>query len=79
MAFHWRADDGPTLNASLVSQEIRTSNVKKPYISVFFRGGGGGGGVGTPCPPSSEPAHAVTRSQWKYTNLVIDESENATK
>ena len=32
MTLRWRADDGPTLNAGLVLQGIRTSIAKKPYI-----------------------------------------------
>ena len=39
MAFHWRADDGPTLNAGFVD---RSSIAKGPYIFVIFQGGGGG-------------------------------------
>ena len=39
MAFRWRADDGPTLNAGLVFHGIWTSNAKKPYIFVIFQGG----------------------------------------
>ena len=35
MAFHWHADDGPTLNGSFVSfQGIRTSIAKKPSGSA---------------------------------------------
>ena len=49
MAFCWRADGGPTLNAGLVAfvglQGIRTSIAKKPYIFVILEG------VQTPCPP----------------------------
>ena len=46
MAFHWHADDGPTLNADLVGSfvilcGIRTRIAKKPYIFVIFSGGGG--------------------------------------
>ena len=45
MAFHWHADDGPTLNADLVDSfvilcGIRTRIAKKPYIFVIFQGGG---------------------------------------
>ena len=50
MAFRWRADDGPTLNAGLVAaifQGIRTSIARKPYIFVIFQGGRGR----TPFPP----------------------------
>ena len=36
MAFPWRADGGPTSNASLVFQGIRTSIAEKPYIFVIF-------------------------------------------
>ena len=45
IAFRWRADDGPTLNASLVAlcQGIWTSIAQKPYIDVIFQGGGGSG------------------------------------
>ena len=42
MAFRWRANDDPTLNASFVIiQGIRTSISQKPYIFVIFPGGGG--------------------------------------
>ena len=46
MAFRWRADGGPTLNASLVIQGICTSIAKTPYIFVIFPGG-----IQTPAPP----------------------------
>ena len=43
MAFRWRADAGPTLNAGLVAlwffQGILTSIAKNPYILWFFKGG----------------------------------------
>ena len=42
MAFRWRADDGPALNAGLVLQVIMTNFAWKPYIFVIFQGGGGG-------------------------------------
>ena len=47
LAFRWCADDGPTLNASLVAlcdffQGIRTSIAKKPCIFLIFQGEGGG-------------------------------------
>ena len=38
-AFRWWADGGPTLNAGLVFQGIRTSIAKKPYIFCDFSGG----------------------------------------
>ena len=59
MAFLWRADDGPALNAGLVALR-------------FFRGSGpvllrypifsdlSGGGVRTPCPSSSGSAHELS-------------------
>ena len=42
MAFRWRADDGPTLNAGLLAaifQGIRACIARKPYIFVVFQGG----------------------------------------
>ena len=39
MAFRWRADNGPTLNAGLILQGICTSIAKKPYSFVSFQGG----------------------------------------
>ena len=55
MAFRWRADDGPILNAGLAAaffQGIPTSIAKKPIFSLIFRGGGP-----DPLPPSSGSAH----------------------
>ena len=54
MAFRWRADDGPTLNACLVAlcfKEIRTSIAEKPYIFVIFQGSG----FRTPGPTPLDP------------------------
>ena len=42
MAFHWRANDGPTLNAVnsfVIIQEIWTIIAKKPYIFWFSEEG----------------------------------------
>ena len=53
MAFRWRADDGPKLNAGLVAaifQGIRTCIIRKPF--VIFQGGGGGPNPLSPPPPS---------------------------
>ena len=63
MAFRWRADDDPTLNAgSVVSENFRGSGPVLLRNSMFcdFSVGGGGGGVGvrTPCPPSGS-AHGT--------------------
>ena len=56
MAFRWRADDGPTLNAGLVFQVFWTSIAKKPYIVVIFVCVcGGGGGSGPPVPSLDPP------------------------
>ena len=44
MAIRWPADDGPTLNAGLVTaifQGIRTCIARKHYIFFYFSGGGG--------------------------------------
>ena len=52
MAFRWRADDGPTLNAGLVADFSGDldSVSKKPYIFVIFQRGSG------PMPPHPPPA-----------------------
>ena len=57
MAFRWRANDGPTLNAGLVAtifQGIRTYIAQKSYIFVIFQGGGGPDPLP---PPPSGSAH----------------------
>ena len=57
MPLKWRFAGMATLNAGFVAcvfQEIQTSNTRKPYIFVIFRGGGG---IRTPCPPPSGSAH----------------------
>ena len=52
MAFCWRADVGPTSNAGLVFQGIRTSITKKTlYFSDFFFFFGGGGWCPDPMNP----------------------------
>ena len=44
MAFHWRADDGPTLNAGLKALWFYRGSApiiaKNPYIFVIFEEGG---------------------------------------
>ena len=49
MAFRWRADDGPTLNAGLVALWFFRGSgpvlLKKPWFFVIFQG------IQTPCPP----------------------------
>ena len=59
MAFPWRADDGPTLNAGFVVLRIPGDPVQYCEEILYFcdfsgggGGGGGGGGVRTPCPHS---------------------------
>ena len=46
MAFRWRADDGPTLNAGLVVLKISGDPVHPVLLrnSILLGGGGGGGG-----------------------------------
>ena len=47
MAFRWRADDGPSLNAGLVALRFCRGSApvlqRNPIFFLFFRGGGGGG------------------------------------
>ena len=56
MAFCWRADDDPTLNAGLVALWFFRGSgpvlQRNPIFLWFFRGGGG---VWTPCPPPLDP------------------------
>ena len=64
MAFCWRADDGPTLNAVLVAEifrGIRTCIARKPYI-CDFSGGGGGGGPSLSHPPPPPLAMTFSKS-----------------
>ena len=54
MAFRWRADDGPTLNAgslAAIFQVIRSCIAKKPYIFIIFQG------VLDPLPPTPSGSH----------------------
>ena len=55
MAFRWRSNDGPTLNAGLVAllviRESKPVFLRK-HIFVIFRGGGG---VSTAPVPSQDP------------------------
>ena len=55
MAFRWRADGGPTLNAGLVALWFYRGSgpvlLRKPLILIFFRGGGSG----PPVPPLDPP------------------------
>ena len=64
MAFPWRADDGPPLNAGLVALwilcGIRTSIAKNTYIFVIFQGEG----VRTPCPHLWIRAYHNTPIPW---------------
>ena len=58
MAFRWRANNGPTLNACLVA--LRFLGDPDQYcletlFIVIFHGGGGGGGSGPPVRPLDPP------------------------
>ena len=83
--FRWRADGGPTLNASLVFQGIQTSIAKKPYIFVIFQGGGCPDPLSTPLDLPMQcmngPAHKilvlVTYAQMSLINVHVDVSSKA--
>ena len=65
MAFRWRTDDGPTLNAGLVAcyfHGIQTSIAKKPYILLFFRGADG---VQIACSPL-DPRRFSSHCLWGF-------------
>ena len=75
MAFHWRADDGPTLNAGLVAaifQGIRTSIARKPYIFVIFQGGGGFGPPVPPLDPHMPDRDRDVINPFHNLNLMLD-------
>ena len=77
MAFHWRADDAPTLNAGLVAaifQGIRNCIARKPYIFVIFHGGGGGSGP--PVPPLDP--HMLTPPINKLLKLWLPQPRHIT-
>ena len=58
MAFRWRADDGPTLNAGLVVLRISGDPVQYCYENPYFCDFPGGGGGAEPLPPSGS-AHGT--------------------
>ena len=59
MAFHWRADDGPTWNAGLVHVALRILGDPVQYCQeTLYFCDFSGGGVWTPCHPS-ESAHDI--------------------
>ena len=71
MAFRWRAENGPTLNASLValwfSLGIQTSIAKRPYIFVIFEGVSG---PPAPHPPLNPPMLHMIGSEVVYQPLL---------
>ena len=80
MAFRWRPNNGPKLNAGLFAfvffQGIWTRIARNPILFVIFRGGGGGGEGPTLCPPSRSAHGSRKRSvlllhsqeRYKYEN-----------
>ena len=52
LAFHWRVDDGQTLNADF-SGDLDQNYLETLYFCDFSRGGGGSGSL----PPPSGSAH----------------------
>ena len=76
MAFRWRADDGPTLNAGLAAfvifQGIRTSIAKKPYV-CYFSGGR------DPLPPPPLDPHMqiiIILASFKLACAPIEKNNN---
>ena len=71
MAFHWWADDGPTLNAGLVAcdfKEIRTSISREPHIYVIFQGGGG---LDPPAPSPPLDPHMFVVNDYKGKDISV--------
>ena len=76
MAFGWRADDDPTLNAGLVAaifQGIWTCIARKPYIFVIFQG------CPDPLSPPLDPRELMLWTNHKYTciNLLKRKQTNS--
>ena len=69
MAFRWRADDGPTLNAGLVALWFSGDPgqyYKEALYFVIFRGGGGGGG-----PDPLSPLWIRSCSTWYFSTYYL--------
>ena len=58
MAFRWRADDGPILNAGLVALKLSRGSGPILLKILYFCDFPGGGG-GPPCPPSGSAHDAM--------------------
>ena len=71
MTFHWRADDGPALNAGLV---FRGSGSVLP--TLFFQGGP------DPLPPISGSAHAgigPQKAKTCFLSMRLDDNQIVSK
>ena len=67
MAFRWRADDGPTLNAGLVALCFSGDPDQFCYETLYFCDFSGGGGPDLLPPPPSGSAHI---SKYKEANTI---------
>ena len=75
MALHWRANNGPTLNAFLVALRYSRRSgpvlLRNPIALWFSRG------VHTPCPPPPlDPRMEKGIAYWNYYNVEIVEERH---
>ena len=68
MAFRWRADDGPTLNAVI----LKGSGPLFLRNTIFCDFQGGGGWVPDPCPPSESAHDPNTIYALEYAEVGAD-------
>ena len=77
MAFRWRADNGPSLNAGLIALRFLGNPDQYCQETIYFcdfsLGGGGGGGSGPPVlPPLDPPMMTTTRIQINLHKGQVD-------
>ena len=77
MAFRWRADDGPTLNAGLVASRFFRGSGPKLLRTLYFCNFPGGGGPPAPPPPPLDP-HMYEPSQKKLCRVTLKTAWSST-